>query len=281
MITVWPSLYAPQGGVRVTSRALVVRVRSPRRYPSKDALARWSAANFVDGHRRLANVVDVAALVFDFDDGAPRERLVEAFADYAGFAHTTWSSRPALPRWRVCLWLTRPVNVETFERVWRFGAAAAEAAGLVPDYAARDASRAWAVPARHECDAYEHIELTGAFLDVEEALRAIPKPEPIRVEPGERVDDTYANRLDRASKYLATMPEAVSGSRGHAATFKAAVVLVRGFDLHTDDALRLLAKEYNPRCAPPWSLHELRHKVKSAAKRGRLEPGWLLRRRAA
>jgi KaiC/GvpD/RAD55 family RecA-like ATPase len=73
--------------------------------------------------------------------------------------------------------------------------------------------------------------------------------------------------LDRARKYLATIPGAISGSDGHGATFKAACSLVLGFDLPDSDALNLLS-EWNQTCQPPWSERELKHKVESASQSG-------------
>ena len=40
--------------------------------------------------------------------------------------------------------------------------------------------------------------------------------------------------LERASKYVSTLPPAISGSRGHNALFHVACVLVNGFDLADD-----------------------------------------------
>lgn len=71
--------------------------------------------------------------------------------------------------------------------------------------------------------------------------------------------------VERARKYLATMPPAVSGSRGHDVTFRTACVLVQGFLLDRGDALGLLA-EWNQGCQPPWSERELDHKIDSAMK---------------
>ncbi len=82
--------------------------------------------------------------------------------------------------------------------------------------------------------------------------------------------------LARAVKYLEAMPEAVSGQGGHSATYAAATVLVHGFGLPPERALDLLIEGYNPRCRPPWSEKELRHKVEDAAKKGHSKPyGWL------
>lgn len=82
-----------------------------------------------------------------------------------------------------------------------------------------------------------------------------------------RQSNGYAEKctvLDRARKYLACIEPAISGQRGHDTTFRAACALVHGFDLPKTDALALLRDEYNPRCQPPWSEAELRHKVQSA-----------------
>jgi hypothetical protein len=85
-----------------------------------------------------------------------------------------------------------------------------------------------------------------------------------------------ADTIERARKYLAKLPGAVSGSNGHAATFKAACALVQGFDLGESDALHLL-REYNSACDPPWSEHDLLHKIASAAKSSSNKPrGYLV-----
>lgn len=83
--------------------------------------------------------------------------------------------------------------------------------------------------------------------------------------------------IERARKYLAKMDPAVSGQRGHDALFAAARVLVWGFRLSDADAYDLLANEYNPRCLPPWSEKEIRHKVSEAnSKPSKMPRGWLL-----
>jgi hypothetical protein len=70
---------------------------------------------------------------------------------------------------------------------------------------------------------------------------------------------------DRARKFIAKIPPAVSGQGGHNRTFHVACVLVIGFGLSEDDALVLIA-EWNLTCSPPWSERELEHKVRDAAK---------------
>lgn len=104
----------------------------------------------------------------------------------------------------------------------------------------------------------------------------LPKPEPPLPPPRRRrYGESRTNVITRASKCLAMTPESIAGSGGHYAAMKAAVLLVRGFELCEDDALSLLVHEFNPRCQPPWSVRELQHKVKSAAK-ARIESGYML-----
>jgi hypothetical protein len=74
--------------------------------------------------------------------------------------------------------------------------------------------------------------------------------------------------LSRAVAYLHGCDPAVSGQGGHNQTFKVACHVL-SFGLTEDEAYHLLATVYNPRCQPPWSEQELRHKVASARKDGR------------
>jgi len=70
------------------------------------------------------------------------------------------------------------------------------------------------------------------------------------------------SRVKRARAYLATIPPAVSGQKGHDQTFKAACKL-RSFGLDRGEMLDLLS-EWNQSCDPPWGDHELEHKVDDA-----------------
>lgn len=91
-----------------------------------------------------------------------------------------------------------------------------------------------------------------------------------------------AKRIGRAVKYLARMPAGVQGSDGSGATYAAATALVHGFCLDEHSALSVLLDAYNPRCVPPWSESELRHKVSDAATKSHArERGWLLRDKLA
>ena len=70
---------------------------------------------------------------------------------------------------------------------------------------------------------------------------------------------------ERARKYLAKIPPAISGADGHGWTFKAACRLVNGFELPAHDAVNLLL-EWNQNCQPPWSVREIEHKIADALK---------------
>jgi hypothetical protein len=70
-------------------------------------------------------------------------------------------------------------------------------------------------------------------------------------------------RAERAARYVDKMPPAISGSGGHGALWRVALVLVRGFELPRPVALEVL-KFYNRRCEPPWSLAALEHKLNQA-----------------
>jgi hypothetical protein len=78
-----------------------------------------------------------------------------------------------------------------------------------------------------------------------------------------------ARVIERARRYLAKLPPAVSGQCGHNATFHAACVLALGFGLDRNDAMALL-RVWNETCQPPWTDKELEHKVDDALK----QPGW-------
>lgn len=71
--------------------------------------------------------------------------------------------------------------------------------------------------------------------------------------------------IERAAKYIAKMPVAVDGSNGSKDCFRVACVCVKGFLLSVDESLEAM-REWNSSCQPPWSEHELRHKLTDAAK---------------
>lgn len=83
--------------------------------------------------------------------------------------------------------------------------------------------------------------------------------------------------VERARRYVARMPLAVSGSGGSTACLQVASALRHGFALSLREAWPLLVA-YSSRCTPPWSERELRHKLEAVEKRVQPRPrGYLLR----
>lgn len=81
--------------------------------------------------------------------------------------------------------------------------------------------------------------------------------------------------IERAKRYLASVPPAIAGQHGDVHTFRVCCRLVRGFALDDDQALHVLS-EWNTRCEPPWSPAELLDKLHRAARYGREPIGGLL-----
>lgn len=78
------------------------------------------------------------------------------------------------------------------------------------------------------------------------------------------------NAEKRAIAYVSKMPEAISGQGGHQATWNAARKLTADFGLDEESTFQILRAHYNPRCLPPWSDFELRHKARDAATKARV-----------
>jgi hypothetical protein len=275
ILTTWPNLLRPREGraIETTASTFVARVLSPKTYRYENQWPRYATASFRDGYRCLDAFESGHAIVLDFDRGATREKIAHAYGHLFGVAHTTKSHTPEAGRWRVPLFTDRPFTADEHPRVWRDVAGLAERVGFEPDYNAADAPRAWAAPSAGPH--YEAFELRGAFVDVDAALERIPAPTPPDMARYEPSSDDLTRRIERARRYLARMDPALSGSGGHVATIRAASAMVVGFDLPPDAALDLLWHEFSPRCSPPWSLRDLQHKVKSAARDARMPFGWL------
>jgi RepB DNA-primase N-terminal domain len=109
----------------------------------------------------------------------------------------------------------------------------------------------------------------GDFPPVKEAL-----PEPRQIEPREW-REFGPPVIERAKRYVASVPPAIAGQHGDVHTFRVCCRLTRGFALDDEQALRVLA-EWNARCKPPWSEAELLDKLHRAARYGREPIGGLL-----
>jgi hypothetical protein len=83
---------------------------------------------------------------------------------------------------------------------------------------------------------------------------------------GETKYTKFSSSLEsRVYNYLDKIEGAISGEGGHDQTFKVACVLVHGFGLDVEDAFKFM-EVWNEKCEPPWTDHELKHKLTDAEK---------------
>jgi P4 family phage/plasmid primase-like protien len=243
----------------------------------------WSAAIFEPCERAISNVAGLSALVLDYDDGGSIESACEHWGDFYGLIHVTRKHTPDAPRFRIILPFTRVVTPDDYVILWRWAHDIAKAAGHTIDPAPKDISRFWYLPGMKSDAQYEHRRFHGHAIDpnpIIASAQLAPTPTVLAnvlpfTAPTAPTTSDPATLERRAIAYLARMAPAVAGQHGHDAAWGAALAVVRGFRLDNATAFRVLAAYYNPRCSPPWSADELRHKVESAAKDGRRPLGYL------
>jgi len=287
--TAWQSIELAHGGSAIESswtdlgRWLATAQRRPAD-AERPNLGGWSAAVFTEGRRRRDAVERVTALVLDIDSGdVPLERLRAHFTGMEAFIHSTRRYRPAAPRWRVVLRVTRPMSPDEHAIVWRKERDRLAAREVAIDEATKDASRFWYVPCEPVEGAFVFEALDGRALDVDEAVRAAPVVAPPSATPTAPIGEVndlppLEVRMQWARAYARKVPPAVSGEHGHDVAFATAVRILRGFALAEEDALLVLG-EWNASCRPPWGARDLHRKVREAATKGRMPWGALVRER--
>ncbi len=230
----------------------------------------WSAAVLRNNKRSLVNVEAVTAAVVEYDDqsGLSIQDIEATWGKFYGLVHTTKSHADDKLSCRVILPLQRHISAAEWRMLWPL---LNEHSGGVIDPAPKDASRLWYMPGVIDDGPYYAAWLDGDPLSPDEWLARI---QPKKREPRKAATDGTT----RAVAYLDKMPAAISGQAGHQATWRAAVALARGFDLDEDTTFRILRDHYNPRCEPPWTDKELRHKAVQARDSSTLPRGYLLER---
>ena len=104
--------------------------------------------------------------------------------------------------------------------------------------------------------------------DIFEQIDAMPPPVPFTAPAVQPSSDDQARVVDRAIAHLAKLPAAIQGQQGSSATMRAARVVCWEYDLGAEIGYSILATHFNPRCEPPWTEGELRHKCNDAMKGG-------------
>ena len=244
-----------------------LRDARPAKTTDKRMLLSWSPTIFESDKRLIKLAKTLCACVLDYDGG--ETSLEAALALWQGtmcFGHTSWSATSAKETFRVVLPYPRLLTVAEHERVRKYVWRTAQGAGHVLDKSCKDPSRLWYVGnnGRH----YRTLWQDGAPLDVDDIL-ALTQVEELAdevVPEGNIITTTVAEpgsreAIEQARKYLDNKVSAVSGHHGHDTTRGVALALVWGFGLSEEQALSLMATDYNPRCQPSWSQKELAHKV--------------------
>lgn len=235
----------------------------------------WSPVLYDPPARKRENIKHVYGLVLDYDKRATWDAVVTLWAAFYGLIYTTKSHDVGNHRLRVVLPLNRPASAEEYDRLWAWADRQSKLAGLETDGQAKDASRFWYMPTPPNGDSWRAQRLTGSPLDVDATLPLAEAPQ-LRVVNAPATYATTDQKTERARRYLAKIPAAVSGDRGHTQTFNAVAHVMIGFDLDPDTTYDLIASDYNPRCDPPWNEKQLRHKIRSVAERCTRERGYLL-----
>lgn len=121
------------------------RLRKRANARAKTDLRLWSPAHYIeDGRRESENVVAMSALVLDFDNAAEPEETSKRFREHYHIVHSTWSFRPGVSKFRLCLPFKRPVLAEDWAAVWNIGS---QRAGGTNDPALKSPGSTFALPA--------------------------------------------------------------------------------------------------------------------------------------
>jgi hypothetical protein len=166
-------------------------IREPRFV--KKQLPCWSPALYAPGDKRAnANVQTVTALVYDFDHGKESPEVVANALrkkNVAFILHTTWSHHPSEPRYRIILFLSRPLSPEEYPQAWASGLRRiGYDAGV--DRQARNISRHYALPAQVNGEEYvSEMNLVGVPLDSDEiSIGEKPTTKKVMTGPELRLD---------------------------------------------------------------------------------------------
>ena len=150
----WDSLSGTLANFRDVSGEKAVRL---------ERLGLWSPVRLNTPRRASVNVVEVGALVLDYDDGTSLREAMGAWDGYQRCGHTTWSHAPGNPRCRVILPLSRPVPGPMWHLLYRD---VVEGNGQGADRQCIDPARAYYLPAQGAGGPHAAVRAPGALLDL-------------------------------------------------------------------------------------------------------------------
>jgi KaiC/GvpD/RAD55 family RecA-like ATPase len=204
-LTLWLNHVTPDGAhTTVPWEEIVSFVARPIVHEDKPTLPGWSPAKFVDSKRSKANVEAISLLVLDLDETSlTLEGVAGVFAGVSGIVHTTHSSTPEKPKYRIILRLTRDVSAAEHALVWTHVHALCLEQNVSLDTTARDASRLFYVPAKREDAVYDWRDLPGEPLPVDELLASAPIVVP-PTSAAPAAATTVASRYAAAARLLAS-----------------------------------------------------------------------------
>jgi len=174
----------------------------PRIYPAgtptkkiKEQIApAWNGATCKGGRRSDANTVSVSTIAFDYDYPSWSPGKLHSHLKEVGLAHgihTTLSHTSESPRYRLVLFLDRPVTSKELngpgkrnlsrikERFAKFRENAAIRIGYTEglDASTKEMSRNWVCPARQPGVPYEgYLDATSPTLCVDDIMEELPEP---------------------------------------------------------------------------------------------------------
>lgn len=163
---------------------------------NKLELPAWSPARFAAGtERKSRNVVEIGAIVFDYDGGDPDQALA-LWAGCVAIVHSTYSHTAEAPRFRVVVPLAKPIPASLWASAWDFASTRAHGA----DAACKDPSRLYFRPALPRVDAPHFTKVQGGQLfDIGEVppikTRTVRPRMPVVKVPARLRDRAIAARL--------------------------------------------------------------------------------------
>ena len=195
----------------------------------------WSPATF-NGTRAAKNVIEVSALVFDFDDGTTIDQARSTFIQIPHYGHTSWSHTEEDHRFRVVIPLHKPIPGRVWKQVYQWALQLWEetkptGAGS-PDRACSDPSRLYLVPVYRRGYARfswfnkpPWYDAAACYVDIPEEVQREkpppPKPKRIKREVG-------SGQLERAARKRAKIDPQTRENIAHAIGAKVRDQMARG-----------------------------------------------------